>query len=549
MRAPDRHWLIAASVCAALALVHTWPLALAPGTFCRNDNGDAQLNEWILAWVAHQLPRAPAHLFDANIFYPARNTLAFSEPLIVPGIMGAPIRWLGGSPVLTYNLVLLLGFALTAWATYALVFAWTGDRIASLLAGSIFAFNTHTLTRLTHVQGIHAWGLPLALLSIDRLISAGRMRDAIGLSLSMAALAYTSGYLAVFGAVIVMVALVVRVSEWLPRARTVLPQLALSAGLSTVIVLPLFIHYRRAAIEEGMTRSLESVTAYSAGPEAYLASAGRIHYATWSGEFFRASIDYFFPGFVALLLSAVAVAMLARRRVGIDRTLFGRRVGMLVVIAIVGLILSFGTRTPVYGWFYSAFPPMHGLRAATRFGNLFLLATAVLAGLGLASLRRATPALRTSVVGIALIAAANVESLRAPFHYTTFEGIPRVYLDVASAPGRVVLAEIPFYPAGAIFENATYQLNSTVHWRPIVNGYSGYIPRRYNEYAEAFRGFPHDDAIRAMKQAGVTHVMVHPERLDLDPGAADAYMKELAVHPFLERLSIGQRGITLYRLR
>ena len=32
-----------------LAIVHTWPLATRPGVLSRNDNGDAQLNEWISA--------------------------------------------------------------------------------------------------------------------------------------------------------------------------------------------------------------------------------------------------------------------------------------------------------------------------------------------------------------------------------------------------------------------------------------------------------------------------------------------------------------------
>ena len=63
----------AALLCLLLAIVHTWPLALNLAHLSRNDNGDAQLNEWILAWVAHQLPRDPIHLFEANIFYPAHD--------------------------------------------------------------------------------------------------------------------------------------------------------------------------------------------------------------------------------------------------------------------------------------------------------------------------------------------------------------------------------------------------------------------------------------------------------------------------------------------
>ena len=94
-----------ATLRAVLAVLHTWPLVLHPGRYSLNYNADTQLNEWILAWVAHQLPRAPAHLFEANIFYPARDTLAFSEPLIVPAILGFPVRLAGGSPVLVSNLL------------------------------------------------------------------------------------------------------------------------------------------------------------------------------------------------------------------------------------------------------------------------------------------------------------------------------------------------------------------------------------------------------------------------------------------------------------
>src|SRR4051794_14022343 len=200
-------WLGAALLCAMLAVIHTWPLATAPGRLSRNDNNDAQLNEGIRAWVGHQLPRAPSQLFDANIFYPARHTLAFSEPLIVPALLGTPVAWAGGSPVLVMNLMMMTGFALTAFAAFALVYRWSGDVPAGLLAGATFAFNTHTLTRLPHVQALHLYGLPLALFATDRLLTTARTRDALALALWMAVLAYTSGYLVVFAAVMVVTAL------------------------------------------------------------------------------------------------------------------------------------------------------------------------------------------------------------------------------------------------------------------------------------------------------------------------------------------------------
>ena len=216
-----REWLgvhrLAIVVFIGLAVVHTWPLATNPAGLSLNANGDAQLNEWILAWVVHQLPRDPLNLFDANIFHPAKDALAFSEPLIVPAILSAPVFWLGGSPVLAYNLMLLAGLALTALATYALVFSWTRDQPAALAAGSLFAFSTHTLTRLPHLQAIHAYGLPLALLFADRLIRQPSAGGALGLAVSMVLMVYTSGYLVVFA--VLMIAVAVRAGIRLYRFR------------------------------------------------------------------------------------------------------------------------------------------------------------------------------------------------------------------------------------------------------------------------------------------------------------------------------------------
>src|SRR6185503_18739166 len=105
-----------------------------------HDDGDPMMVTWVLAWVAHQLPRAPAHLFDANIFYPERNTLAFSETLLVPGLIVAPLHWLGVGPILIYNLVFLSGFAISGVGVALLVRRLTGNAGAAILAGLVFAF-------------------------------------------------------------------------------------------------------------------------------------------------------------------------------------------------------------------------------------------------------------------------------------------------------------------------------------------------------------------------------------------------------------------------
>ena len=525
------------AICLLLAIAHTWPLALNPARYSRNENADTELNEWIMAWVAHQLPRHPTQLFAGNIFYPAKDTLAFSEPLIVPALMGAPLAWAGASPVLVYNLVLIAGFALTAFATCLLIEGWTGSMTAGLLAGSAFAFNTHTLTRLPHIQGIHIYALPLALLAFERLIHRRGMRWPLALAGCFALAAYTSGYLVVFLSVAIALALVARLPEWLPHARAILLRLTAAAVAAAVLIVPLYLPYRRAAIEQHMVRTLDTVKEYSATPRGYLTSASRLHGSTWSARFLRDPVDSFFAGVTVLVLSCAALVLAWRRP---DIPLLRRRVVMLAAIATVGVILSLGTATPVYGWVFHVFPPMQGLRAAARFGNLFLLGTAMLAGIALAVWKP------RPIVAITLLVLVNVEAMRAPYRYTRFEGIPGIYRLLADEPGDVVVVEQPFFPRFAVFENSPYVLASTVHWRPLMNGYSGYTPASYQQYAETFWYFPQEHAIAAMKAAGVTHVVVHVARFHRD-GLPVAEVLDKRTD--FELMAIGRNGMRLYRLK
>jgi hypothetical protein len=450
-----------------------------------------------------------------------------------------------------------------------LVENWTGSFLAGLAAGSLFAFNTHTLTRFAHVQGLHIYGLPLALLAIDRLVrptfaepsslpaSVDKgWRDAVLLAGAIALMAYTSGYLVVFATVMIGIAIVTRAPEWWPRVRSFAPRLAAAGAIAAVVVLPVYLPYARAAREQNMVRTLDAIKDYSATPAGYLASAGRVHFSTWSGRFFKDPVDSFFPGFVILALAGVAIVAAARRRPTFAKAAVGKpggddatraRVMMLVAIGVAGVVLSLGLATPVYGWLFAVFPPMRGLRAAARFGNLYLFAVAVLGGMGLATLLRSSRLKAHGTwLGIALVVLINLESLRAPMEYQPFRGIPGVYKLLATEPGPVVLAEQPFFLRQGIFLNGPYVLASTAHWRPLMNGYSGYTPATYDRYAEAFWSFPTEGSIQAMKDAGVTHVMVHPAAFHRDH---QEVVPVLDKRSDFELMAVGRDDIRLYRLK
>jgi hypothetical protein len=487
---------------AALAIVHTWPLASNPAHLSRNDNGDTVFNEWVMAWVVHQAPRDPAHLFDANILYPARSTLAYSDALLAESALAAPVLWLGGSPVLAYNLVLIAGFALTGWAMCVVVERWTGSWLAGIVAGLIFGFNGHTLTRLPHLQAQHAEFLPLAVLALDQLLRRPGPRSAVRLAAWVALQALASIYLLVFTVIAVGAAILMRPREWLgSRFGPVSRALALAVGASAIVLVPLLLPYWRVSRDLGFTRGLEGMSFYAAKLADYLATPARIHMSTWSARFFTGNA--FFPGALAVVLAAVAIASGVAFR--------DARARMCLAVGVVGVYLSFGTKVPGYALLYHALPLLQAIRHVSRFGYLGIFSTAALAGFGVIVVRGRVPARLWPPLAAMILFVAAAEPLAAPLGLTYFRRVPRIYEHVPRRPG-VVVAEFPFYPSAAVFLHAPYMLNSTANWQPLVNGYSGFLPPSFYEHVKAFAAFPQPGALNALRRAGVTHVFVHTDQ-------------------------------------
>src|SRR4051794_5781045 len=305
---------IALGVFIALAVLHTWPLATNPAHLSRNDNADTVLNEWTLAWVAHQLPRHPRQLFDANIFYPEPLTLAYTEAMIVQGVLAMPVFAAGGSPVLAYNLTLIAGFALTGWAFCLLLRAWTGSWLAGYASGSLAAFNAPSLMRLPHLQIQHVEFIAAVLFALDRVIVSRRWRDAVWLGIGFALQALTSVYLLVFTTWVVLFAALGRVGEWARRQPLqALARFAAAGTVALVVLAPYLWGYETFHLRTGVERTVAEAQAFAATWRTYLLSGSRLHF-TWSAPFYPLSGSAAFPGVVALVLTGLAMAWRSTRR-------------------------------------------------------------------------------------------------------------------------------------------------------------------------------------------------------------------------------------------
>lgn len=529
-----RPLVLSLSAFLALAVLHTWPLAASPSHWSRID-GDGGLNTWAVSWVAHSLLEDPRHLFDGNIFYPQHLTVAYSEAMIVQALFAVPVIAAGGSAVLAYSVSVVAGFTLTGWAFCLLLRRWTGSWAAGSVAGSLAAFNAYSLMNLTHLQFLHTGFIAAMLLALDRLIVSPRLRDAWWLALSFALQAMASLYVMVFSVFTLVFALAARAREWHRRAGPVLGYVAAGAAIAALLLAPYLLPYWRVHQSMHFTRTADETAA--ASWTNYLSTGATVHYATWSKAIGGGASTSVFPGIAALTLAVVALSDRRQRQ--------DARLRMCAAAAAGCVAMSFAPAFPFYRLIYDVTPLLSMVRAVDRFGQVALLMLAVVAGFGVAAMSARWRASRLwPAIAAGVFVLVNGEAIRIPVGYIWFEGVPAVYDVLAAEPGGVV-AEVPFPMPQQWFLNAPYMVNSTKHWRPLLNGYSGFRPASYDEAYEAVRAFPSPDSLIALHQLGVTHVVVH-QRAFNNGGSDDRY------NPFEQvptlRLLARDDDILIYRL-
>jgi hypothetical protein len=202
----------------------------------------------------------------------------------------------------------------------------------------------------------------------------------------------------------------------------------------------------------------------------YLSTPSRLMFPLWSFRFFMGTA--LFPGAVGLALAAVAVVRGDAFR--------DPRARMCLAVGIAGVALSLGPKMPGYAALYTVIPVLRAVRATARFGYLATLSVAVLAGFGVASLRRTSPARAWPALTFVLLSAAFAETFVAPLGLKRFDGIPPIYSHVPRARGLGRRNSV--LRAGKL---ASCMLNSTVNWRPIVNGYGGFQPPSFYQRSGA----------------------------------------------------------------
>jgi hypothetical protein len=483
--------LLVLGFCALVAAL-TWPQAAR--LYWVSDLGDPLFSVWRIAWVSHQLPLDPAHLFDGNIFHPEPRTLTYSDPVLVPAVLTAPFFWAGGHPVVLYNLLFLSGFVFSGVTMFLLTRALTGQRAAAAVAGAIFAVYPYRLEHYSHLELQMTMWMPLALYALHRTLARERLRDGLATGAAFGLQTLSCLYYGVFFSVYLLpltaILWIGRRSGW--RA---VRSLTAGAALALALVTPVAIAFAQSKTVVG-ERDVAIVKYYSAEVADYIdANPRSLLYAKLiePGDPERE----LFPGLTPIVLTVIALWT----------PLSAVRVAYALALA-VAFDASLGMNGWTYPWLHEYVGPFRSLRVPARFSILVGMTLAILSAYGAARLMRRWPHRRTAIL-VGLVAAVAIEALPKIPIEPVWREPPSVYGSLKQGEPQV-LAEFPMASNEQEFAIDTrYLYFSTKHWQNMVNGNSGFFPSSYYDLIERMRDFPGEPAIRYLRRRGVTHLGVH----------------------------------------
>ena len=501
----------------------TWPLAriLRRGV---SDPGDPYHLTWVLDWDWFATFHQPLHLFQANIFYPTPDTLAYSENLYGIAMFLFPLRAIGIGALTAHSIAVILAFAFSGFAACVLGRAITGSTIAGVAAGVFYAFLPWRFNQLSHVHNIWSGWLPLMLVAMMYCARRPGWRSAalFGAAVLMNGLSNLH-YLA-FGSLAAMVSVPIIVTDrkqWL--------RIAAATAIACALLAPFLVPYVRVGSQPGMQRTWAEVKGWSAQPRDWLNPTNRL-YRKW----FNPKPDpelWVFPGFFGVAVAVAGIAAARHER---------RTLALALVWIAIGFIGSLGVHAFFHRFLFAHVPGFRSIRVPARWAVDAYVGMSMLIAFTTAWVER-----HRKWAAIAIIALFIVELDPAPTRWwCTTPEVPEVYRWLRTQQGPI--AELPMDAAN----NYNYLRFATEHHLKMVNAPSiSFVPPRIVELQRKWIDAAQRTAlIEDLRAMGVRLVIVHGDSV---PAGERQWLREAIDRgqlAFIRRFEHGVEGDWVFTL-
>lgn len=472
--------------------------------------GDSLESVYLVAWNVHQLFRAPANLFDANVLYPHRRALAFTDHRLLPSVAVAPVVWATGNPVLAYNVAVAAVCLLAALGGRRLARVLGTGEVGAWAAGALYAFHTYQVNEAPRLNIIAHGFLPFALAEAVLYLRTGEPRRAWTTAGFMLLQGLSSNYHLLYGSF--LLALVV--AGALARSPAViarrLPRLGLAALVAGLLFAPLAVPYLRNAREHGYVREMPA----GVDLQHYVSTApGNLLYGPLGAQVRLQQRGPHFVGFVSLGLALLALGAWARRRGEAGWVPAAGALALLFVLLSAGRdVVAFGhTLGPgPYRVLHNVVPGFQMVRIPERLGLLAMLFVGLLVARALSLLEgRGWRVLACVLAG--LVPLEHLSTLLQQQRVPVARRIPEVYRWLQRTPVGPI-AEVPIRGEGLVREETVEMYFAGYHFRPILQGYTAYPPLLSWHLRRLAAQFPSEIALQALQRVGVETVVVHQGR-------------------------------------
>ncbi len=503
----------------------TWPAARHPASTVPEDLADPLLQVWITSWGGHALRSQPLHVFDANAFWPLKNSLAFSDSLL--GY--APFALVGSGPtagLVRYNVIYVFIFALAFVGAYALARQLGCSPLAAAVAGAAFAYAPWRIAQSGHLHVISTGGIPLALALLARGHGYARAgprpwRGRPGCAAAgwaVAAWQLTIGFgLGLPFSYLLALMVLVAVVGWCAAGRPELPPRLVVAdvvGMAGFLLVGILLARPYLAVvadHPEARRSIATVALFSPPLGGFVTAPEQD--ALWGSAQREARAGLSFPPEMTLAPGA-AVTVLAL--VGMLGGGWSRRRRLaLGGGVVVGVALAMGTRFPGGGRFtylvlYHHAPGWEALRTPGRLVVFVSLALALLAAAGVQALAgRGRARVLLPALAVAAVLAEGVST------------IPHPRPEPLPAALRGVAGPVLTLPSDGFNDDAA-MFWSTAGFPALVNGSSGFTPAALADLRQRTAGFPDVASVELLRRRGVRTVVVLRNRIPGTPWQAAA---------------------------
>ncbi len=515
----------------------TWPLVNHLRSAVVGWPGDNLYYVWLIGWFQKALFTLHINPFIVPFHnYPDGWPLAYTETTLANILVALPFSLLGGA-TFGYNITNLLSYILSGWFVYLWSDALFHNKMAAVLAGTIFAFAPY---RLAHAMGhlplmgtqwlvLFFFGLTMVL---NKRIWEWKAVLSTGIGLGMMSLSSMYYlYMGVMVSAMVFIGFMVFINRQVLFERLFWKKVAAVGIIALPLLAAALIPYLLLADQGAANhRTIESVDLWSASiTDFLLPSPSHFLWGNWVTEHINRPLwveQYIYLGVIPILMMVAAIFPV--KRIERERK---QQIGWFVFIMLSSIILAMGTTLhwlgepvlvslpeflkksyvlsqgliPLPNYFLFKYLPFYnGMRSWSRYGVYVILFGAILAGIGFAriSTKMQHRMLQVSALILSILLIGVDYRINVPLAFTQ----PRpVDLWLKSAPASGSVAQFP------IMQSASPEsvLGSLTHDKPLFGMFYGaYFPKEFEALLPALDAFPAEECIRILQQRKVSYVIV-----------------------------------------